>query len=187
MGDFFNELESEHIDFIRKQHMFFVATSALAGRINVSPNGVESLVCIDNKTVAYLDRAGRGNETAAHVLADGRLTIMLCSFDEQPLILRCYGKGRVIHRDDVEWHEFVSYFKPTRWARQIIVLNIESVQTSCGYGVPVFEFKHERDIYKKQEDELSSADLEKKRNKIVSKYNLTSIDGLPTGIKAELQ
>lgn len=185
MGDFFSELNSEHIEFIRKQHLFFVATSASSGRINISPKGVESLECFDNNTIAYLDRTGRGNETAAHLLSDGRLTIMLCSFDEQPLVLRCYGQGRVIFRDDVEWAGFVSYFKPTGWARQIIVLNIESVQTSCGYGVPLFEFKSERDVYKKQEDELSKVDLEKKRNKIELKYNLTSIDGLPTGLKTE--
>ncbi len=185
MGDFFNELNSGHIEFIKKQHIFFTATSAQSGRINVSPKGVESLACVDNNTIAYLDRTGRGNETAAHILADGRLTIMLCSFDEKPLILRCYGQGRVLHRDEDEWKKYAPYFEPTGWARQIIALNIESVQTSCGYGVPLFEFKQERDVYKKQEDSLSKTDLEKKRKKLEIKYNLTSIDGLPTGLETE--
>ncbi len=132
--------------------------------------------CIDHQTVAYLDLTGSGNETAAHLRENGRMTIMFCSFSEKPLILRLYGKGRVIRATDEEWRSLSSLFDCLPGKRQIIVLNIESVQTSCGYGVPLYEFKQERNTL------LEWA--QKKGEQGIKEYwqakNLNSIDGLPT-------
>lgn len=176
MAKFYSELNSSLQDFIQEQKLFFTATAPLQGRINLSPKGIDTLRCIDHQTVAYLDLTGSGNETAAHLRENGRMTIMFCSFSEKPLILRLYGKGRVIRAKDEEWQSLSSLFDSLPGKRQIIVLNIESVQTSCGYGVPLYEFKQERNTL------LEWA--QKKGEQGIKEYwqakNLNSIDGLPT-------
>lgn len=176
MAKFYTELNETLRKFIAEQKMFFTATAPARGRINVSPKGIDTFRCLDNKTVAYLDLTGSGNETAAHVTENGRLTLMFCSFAEKPLILRLYGRGRVIRPGHREWENFHVYFDPRPGERQIIVLDIESVQTSCGFGVPIYEFKEERQTLLK--------DAERKGEQGVIEYqrrmNQKSIDGLPT-------
>ena len=176
MAKFYSELNSSLRDFIQEQKLFFTATAPLQGRINLSPKGIDTFRCIDDQTVAYLDLTGSGNETAAHLKENGRMTIMFCSFSEKPLILRLYGKGRVIRSKDEEWESFYSLFDSLPGERQIIVLDIESVQTSCGYGVPLYEFKQERNTLIEW--------AQKKGEQGIKEYwqakNLTSIDGLPT-------
>ncbi len=176
MAKFYSELNSSLQDFIQEQKLFFTATAPLQGRINLSPKGIDTLRCIDHQTVAYLDLTGSGNETAAHLRENGRMTIMFCSFSEKPLILRLYGKGRVIRAKDEEWQSLSSLFDSLPGKRQIIVLDIESVQTSCGYGVPLYEFKQERNTLIEW--------AEKKGEQGIKEYwqakNLNSIDGLPT-------
>ncbi len=137
---------------------------------------MDTLRCLDDRTVAYLDLTGSGNETAAHLAQDGRLTIMFCSFSESPLILRLYGRGRVVREGDAEWDALRARFPTYPGERQIIVLEIESGQTSCGFAVPVYELKGERQMLvewtlKKGEDGIR----EYRRQK-----NRVSIDGLPT-------
>ncbi len=181
MGKFYTELNRDIKGFIAEQRIFFVATAPEKGRINLSPKGMDTFRCIDNKRVAYLDLTGSGNETAAHLFEDGRMTIMFCSFSERPLILRLYGRGRIVRQQDREWQEFYRLFSPLPGMRQIIILEIESVQTSCGYGVPVYEFKKERDTL------LNWA--ERKGEQGIREYwrkeNQTSIDGLPTNLLGE--
>ncbi len=144
MAKFYPSLSPELSAFIRAQHIFFTASAAPNGRINLSPKGLQSLRVIDAKQVAYLDLTGSGAETAAHIKADGRLTLMFCSFEGAPLILRLYGKGRLVRPQDAQWESLHGLFPPLPGARQIVILDIESVQTSCGFGVPIYEYQDER-------------------------------------------
>ncbi len=158
MGRFYRELSSEHIEFIRAQRMFFVATapSGEAGRINLSPKGYESLRVIDPRTVAYVDYPGSGNETANHLRENGRLTFMWCSFEAKPLILRTYGPGRAVEKTSSEFGQLMArHFAqiPLRTTRQLIVQSIEAVQTSCGAGVPMYQYLGERENLRKWADE----------------------------------
>ncbi len=178
MSKFYKQLNSVLREFIQEQHVFFVATAPKSGRINLSPKGADTFRILDDDRVAYVDTTGSGNETAAHLLDDGRLTLMFCSFGENPLILRLYGRGQMLHSGDVVWPGLLQRFPTFPGIRQILVMHIESVQTSCGYSVPRFEYKGERDTYerwaeKKGADGLAAYQSEKNR---------TSIDGLPTGL-----
>lgn len=181
MAKFYPQLTRELQTFIQEQKIFFTATAPIAGRINLSPKGIDTFRCIDLATVAYLDLTGSGNETAAHLLDNGRMTIMFCSFDQQPLILRLYGLGKVILPRDEQWQTLHSLFPSLPGERQIIRLDIESVQTSCGYAVPLYEFKQERQTL---------IDWAKRKGmEGIKKYwqekNQQSIDGLPTKLLSE--
>jgi hypothetical protein len=178
MAKFYSELNDSLRKFIEEQKIFFTATAPTEGRINLSPKGMDTFRCIDTRTVAYLDLTGSGNETAAHLNENERMTIMFCSFSEQPLILRLYGHGKVILPRNQEWDNLYGSFDSLPGERQIIVLKINSVQTSCGYAVPIYELKSEREklvqwANKKGEDGI----IEYWRSK-----NQKSIDGLPTKI-----
>src|SRR4051812_24129024 len=144
MACFYDKLTPDLRDFIRRQHLFFTASAAADGRVNLSPKGMDTFRILADDAVAYLDLTGSGNETAAHTLRDGRLTVMFCSFDAKPLILRLYGKGRVVRARDAEWADLIGQFTELPGQRQIIVMRVESVQTSCGFGVPRYELREER-------------------------------------------
>jgi len=176
MAKFYSDLDASLQNFIKEQKIFFTATAPQKGRINLSPKGIDSFRCIDNKTVAYLDLTGSGNETSAHLNEDSRMTIMFCSFSDNPLILRLYGQGKLIRPRDKEWQTFYSLFKPLPGERQIIVLEVDSAQTSCGFGVPVYEFKEER----KTLIEWANKKGEQGIYEYWEAKNLKSIDGLPT-------
>jgi len=181
MAKFYSALNDSLRDFIADQKMFFTATAPTQGRINLSPKGMDTFRCLDNNTVAYLDVTGSGNETAAHLLENGRMTIMFCSFTEKPLILRLYGRGRTVRTRDNDWADLYSLFEPLPGARQIMLLAIDSVQTSCGFGVPVYEFKQERDTLARQAEHKGEAEIAAYQQK----HNQISIDGLPTGLLAD--
>jgi hypothetical protein len=176
VAKFYPELNGTLQKFITRQPMFFVATAPADGRINLSPKGMDTFRCLGPKTVAYLDLVGSGNETAAHITENGRLTMMFCSFDEKPLIVRLSGLSRIIHQRDAAWAEFYPHFEPYPNARQIIVLDITLVQTSCGFGVPVCEFKRRRTNMAEWAEQRGEAGLIKYQRQ----YNQKSIDGLPT-------
>ena len=175
MYGFFDRMLEKHQTFIVQQKMFFVATApAIDGRVNVSPKGLDSFRILDMNTVAYLDLTGSGNETAAHLAESGRITFMFCSFDKQPLILRLYGRGESITRTNSRWGEFIQHFELIPGARQIIVAAVSSVQTSCGFGVPLFSFESARSTLHDYTAKKSQEALEEYwRDK-----NSTSIDGL---------
>jgi hypothetical protein len=178
MAQFHEKLSDALIDFIRQQPVFFVATAPKEGRISCSPKGLDTLRVLNDHTVAYLDLTGSGAETAAHVLNDGRLTIMFCSFGERPLILRLYGRGEIVRPGDPAWADLIPHFEQFLSQRQIIVLHVESLQTSCGFGVPRMGTLEERPdlndwARKKGPDGLSE---------YRAKKNAVSIDGLPTGL-----
>ncbi len=174
-------LNANHRDFIARQHMFFTASAAAGTRINLSPRSIDMFRVIADNTVLYLDRTGSGNETAAHLKADGRLTIMMCATDGPPLILRLYGQGRAIQHGSDEYAALLAaHFDDTEplGARQMIVLDIELVKTSCGYGVPLHDYKGERETMDKWEASKGAEGLETYRRQ----KNLESMDGLPTGL-----
>jgi hypothetical protein len=178
MAKFYSELTPELQQFIQAQKIFFTATAAHQGRINLSPKGIDTFRCLDAQTVAYLDLTGSGNETAAHLHENARMTIMFCSFSEQPLILRLYGQGRSILPRHPEWQEFYPRFDSVPGERQIIVLNIDSAQTSCGFGVPIYELKEERQTLLKWADGKGKEGI----YEYWQAKNQRSIDGLPTKI-----
>lgn len=178
MGRIYTELSQEHIDFIECQHLFFTGSAPGEGRINISPKGMDTLRVLDAHTVGYLDLTGFGAETAAHVREDGRLTFMFCSFEGRPLILRLYGRGELRRPSDDGWEALSRRFPDHPGGRQVVLLHVESVQTSCGFGVPLMDYRGEREEYgrweaKKGEEGL----LQYQRDK-----NRESIDGLPTGL-----
>lgn len=176
MAKFYPELSDAIQQFIEKQHLFFTATAPIAGRINLSPKGINSFRVLDYQTVAYLDLTGSGNETSAHLLENGRMTIMFCSFEEKPVVLRLYGTGFVIRPCDEKWDALYPLFEPVLGTRQIVLLQIESVSTSCGNGVPLYEFLGDRETLINWAEKKGKQGLEK----YWKDKNQISIDGLPT-------
>ncbi len=181
MGKQYGTLTDKHIEFITAQKMFFVGTAAETGRVNVSPKGMDSLRVINNKQVLWLNVTGSGNETSAHVQQNNRMTVMFCAFGGPPVILRLYGSAKVIHQNDAEWANLFALFAPLPGTRQIFDLSIEMVQTSCGMGVPNYEYSCDRELLndwarKRGEEELQQYWLDK---------NQLSIDAMPTHIAAK--
>jgi hypothetical protein len=170
--------------FIGRQHMFFVATAPLSedGHVNLSPKGLDCFRVLGPQQVGYMDLIGSGNETAAHVLENGRITFMFCAFEGAPNILRLYGTGRVVLPEADEWPALAQVFSVFPSTRQIIVAEIERVQTSCGFGVPEYDYVGERDMHFKWASKKSAAELAEYQEK----YNDRSIDGLPTPLGAGL-
>jgi hypothetical protein len=181
LGKQFNSIEAGHREFIERQRIFFTASAAATGRVNVSPKDGAALRVLDANRVVYLDVTGSGNETAAHMRADGRLTLMFCAFEGTPLILRLYGKGRTFAHGSVAYRELLASafgHEERPGSRQIVVLDVELVQSSCGFGVPLFEFAGERPTLTRWAEAKGEDGLvEYWRQK-----NAFSIDGLPTGI-----
>ena len=179
MADQFASLTQDHIDFISRQHLFFVGTAGAEGRINVSPKGLDTLRVLDPSRVVWLNLTGSGNETAAHVLENGRMTLMFCSFDRQPLILRVYGRAAAVHpRDEAKFGHYSALFGKQPGARQFFELEVDSVQTSCGFGVPQYEMDAERPTLAKWAENKGEAGI----RQYWSDKNRSSIDGKPTGI-----
>lgn len=174
------KLSESFIDFIKAQKVFFVATAAADGRVNTSPKGLDSLRVLSNQRIVWLNLSGSGSETAAHVQELNRMTLMFCAFEGQALILRVYGKAKVIYPRDPEWTELADLFPEMAGSRQIFDLEIESVQASCGSGVPFYEFKGQRG-----ESELVPFFEEMGEDGVQNywkKKNQVSIDGKPTFI-----
>ena len=181
MAKFFSTLNPEITEFIQQQLVFFTATAPENGRLNLSPKGMDTFRIVDSTTVAYLDLTGSGNETAAHLAENGRITFMFCSFSAKPLILRLYGMGEVVRPNNPKWPTLKPLFPELPGTRQIIVATIDSLQTSCGFAVPMFESQQERALLtdwaqKKGPDGIELYWREK---------NLSSIDGHPTHLLDE--
>lgn len=181
MAKFIEQLSPELMAFIGRQKMFFVATAPQAGRVNISPKGLDSLRVLGPKTAAYLDLTGSGAETAAHIRENGRLTLMFCAFEGEPLILRLYGQGEVVRPELPAWADLKPTFPDILGARQIVLLHIDSVQTSCGFAVPLFDYAGERAQLVDWAEKKGEAGLREYRQR----KNRLSIDGLPTGLGSE--
>ena len=174
VSEFFDRLHDDHVAFIERQPMFFVATGAAGARINLSPKGMDSFRVLATDTVAYLDVGGSGNETQAHLAADGRITVMFCAFDNPALILRLYGQGRAVLPQDDGFGALATRFACLPGARQVFVVAVDAVQTSCGWGVPRMTLDHQRTTlsrYHQQQD--TDAYLARMAGRT------RSIDGLP--------
>ena len=178
MADFTDHLTEDHIAFIAKQPVFFTATAAADGRINLSPKGYDAFRTLGPNRVAWLDLGGSGNETHAHLAADGRITLMFCAFDNPALILRIYGRGRPVLPEDEGFAELAALFPRLPGVRQVFDIAVESVQTSCGWGVPHMSLERERPTlvkYHAQQDPAARLAKISGRTK--------SIDGLPVRVQ----
>lgn len=178
MAKQFSKITDSLKEFIEQQKIFFVGTADADGRVNVSPKGADSFRVVGGNRVVWLNLTGSGNETAAHIAANNRMTIMFCSFDEKPVILRLYGSGRVIHPKDPGWSELAILFPENIGARQIFDIAIDFVQTSCGFQVPFYEYKGERDLLDKWAENKGRDGIEE----YWQEKNKVSLDGKPTGI-----
>jgi hypothetical protein len=175
MADFFDQLAPDHIAMLAAAPVFFVATAAADARINLSPKGLdETLRVLSPTRVAYLDLGGSGNETNAHLLSDGRITLMVCNFAQPALILRIYGTGRPVLPMDAEWDSLAAHFALLPGTRQIFDIAVESVQTSCGWGVPLMDYEKDRQTLVKYHAQANRAEWAAKFS-----TRIASIDGLP--------
>ena len=179
----YDKLDDRIVGFIEKQKMFFVATAPLSaeGHVNLSPKGYDAFKVIDETTVAWLDLGGSGIETQAHVQENGRITIMFCAFEGPANILRLYGQGDVINPHHAEFEDLLALFPNFDRARGIFRVKLSRIQDSCGWGVPFYEFKGERDQLTRYIDNKSKEEF------LNSRYekNAESIDGLPGLVKDE--
>ena len=181
MGKQYPGLNPQLIDFIKEQNIFFTASAADDSRVNVSPRSTNQFRVIGDNAVLYLDMTGSGNETAAHINAGGRMTIMFAAFEGRPKILRLYGKGSVIRHGSAEFASLAEQWFANQLphgARQIMRLDFDLVQSSCGFGVPLFDFQGERENLQRWADAKTDDEIKEYwRNR-----NIESLDGLPTGI-----
>ena len=185
MGKVYDTIQPSHKEFIDRQKMFFVSTAPLSakGHVNLSPKGLDSFRVLSPYRVAYMDLVGSGNETSAHILENGRITFMFCSFEGPPNILRLYGTGFTVIPADPIWNEYADKFSSQISPRQIIVADIHRVQTSCGFGVPLYQFAGERNHLSNFAEAKGVEGLKA----YMLQKNLSSLDGLPTALaKQEL-
>ncbi|MBT8286707.1 MAG: pyridoxamine 5'-phosphate oxidase family protein [Flavobacteriaceae bacterium] len=182
MGKRNTAIDNKQRDFIEQQKMFFVGTAAETGRVNLSPKGMDTLRVLGSNRVVWLNLTGSGNETAAHVLQNQRMTLMFCAFEGNPLILRLYGRAKVYHRRDKEYEELNHLFPNIPGSRQIFDLEVEMVQNSCGFGVPLYDFAGQRTLL---EDWAKNKGAEGLKDYWKQK-NTTSLDNFETKIIDEL-
>lgn len=184
MAKRFPALLASHRAFVAAQRIFFTASAAPTGRVNVSPRPTDAFRVIDDRTVCYRDLTGSGSETSAHLRVSNRLTIMFCAFEGPPTILRIYGeaeshaRGTSAYRSLLE-RAFESAEPPG--SRQIVLLRVDLVQTSCGFGVPLFDYVGERDTLARWAETKGESELETYRRE----KNAVSLDGFPTGLVGE--
>ena len=178
MAKKFDHITSELKEFIKNQKIFFVGTAADEGRVNISPKGIDSFRVFGDNKIIWLNLTGSGNETAAHLLKNNRMTILFCAFEEKPLILRLYGEAKVYHKRDHEFDKLVNLFPKTAGSRQIIEMDDDMVQTSCGFAVPFMDFKEERTTLNIWAEKQGKDKIEK----YWSDKNTQSIDGFETNI-----
>lgn len=183
MAQFFDAISDRHRAFIEAQKMFFVATAPLAaeGHVNVSPKGMDTFRVLGPNRVGYLDVTGSGNETAAHLRENGRVTVMFCAVEGAPLILRLFGIGRVITRADADWADALARFPRREAPRQVMEIDVTLVQTACGFGVPLFDYVGDRDALDKWAAKKGEAGI----RAYWKDKNLTSLDGLPSGLPVD--
>jgi len=178
MAEFFDSIQQAHRDFIDAQPMFFTATACDTGRINLSPKGMDCFRVLSPGLCGYGDLTGSGNETAAHIRRDGRLTFMFNSFSRNALILRLYGQGEVVEKATERFDEIAPHFDVSvPGFRQIILMHVQSVQTSCSYAVPQMTLEAERQTLVKFAENLGEEKLAEYRRT----GNMQTIDGFDTG------
>lgn len=178
MGKRMDHIREDHQQFIENQKIFFVATAKADGRINLSPKGNDSFRVLGPNRVMFLNLTGSGNETAAHLQEDDRITVMFCAFDGKPLILRLYGKARAYHEYDEGWPEYIDLFPAMTGARQLIDIEVDLVQTSCGMSIPYMDYVEDRELLTDWADKRGRDGI----RDYWQEKNTVSLDGEPTGI-----
>ncbi|UII80463.1 pyridoxamine 5'-phosphate oxidase family protein [Flagellimonas sp. CMM7] len=178
MGRQLDKLTPALIDFIKNQKLFFVATAMEEGSINLSPKGLDSLRVLDENRVVWLDLTGSGNETSTHLMNKNRITIMFCAFDGDPIILRLYGTAQAYRNNTEFWKQNIDLFPKMEGGRQLVDVKIDLIQVSCGMGVPIMEYKHQRQSLVNWAENQGNEGLKK----YWKKKNSTSLDGYPTDI-----
>lgn len=177
MGKLFDSIDDGIETFLRSQKLFFVATapSGGEGHLNLSPKGLDTLRVLGPRTLAYLDYAGSGAETLAHLRDDGRIVLMFCAFEGAPKIVRFHGRGQGLEPQDAEYAELRARFPAQPPARAIIRVEVTRISDSCGFGVPLFEYRGERTqlpAWAEKKGEAALLDYQRQKNAV-------SIDGLP--------
>lgn len=177
MGKVYDEIDGQLADFLKRQHVFFVGTAAasLDGHLNVSPKGLDTFRILGPRSVAYLDLTASGIETVAHLRQNGRITLMFCAFEGRPLIVRLHGRGRVVEPDDGEWEGLAARFPDYPGTRAVVVVDVERIADSCGFAVPLYEYKGQRPQLIDYAHNKGPEGLEEYR----ALKNRTSIDGIP--------
>lgn len=178
MGKQLDAITEELRDFISAQKIFFVGTAADEGRVNVSPKGTDSFRVIGPNKVVWLNLTGSGNETAAHLLLNPRMTVMFCAFEGKPLILRLYGQAKIFHKRDLGFEDYIGLFPPNTGSRQVIEMEVDLVQTSCGFAVPFMDFREERETLNAWSSKQGRQGIEE----YWERKNTQSIDGFETKI-----
>lgn len=178
MGKKIDFITPELKKFIENQKIFFVGTAANDGSVNISPKGTDSFRVINQNKIVWLNLTGSGNETAAHLIKNSRMTILFCAFEGKPMILRLYGNAKIYHKRDSEFHEYLELFTENVGSRQIIEMNIDLVQTSCGFAVPFMDFKEERTSLNSWAEKQGKDNIEE----YWATKNTKSIDGFETKI-----
>ncbi len=181
MGKRFDQISQEQSEFISNQKIFFVGTAADEGRVNISPKGMDTFRVLSQNKVVWLNLTGSGNETAAHLLKNNRMTIMFCAFEGKPMILRLYGNANIYHKRDEGYHKYIYLFPEIPGARQIIEMDVDLVQTSCGYAVPFMDFNVERTQLKSWAEKQG----EERLKEYHKQKNARSIDNFDTGMIQE--
>lgn len=178
MGKVYECLSERMVRTIEEQHLFFVATAPLQsdGHVNVSPKGLDSLRVLDERRIVYADLVGSTNETGAHLSENGRITLMFCTFVGRPEIIRVYGQGSVERTSlTAPSPAALELFPDLTGIRQLVRIEIDSVRTSCGFGVPLYDYLGERDSLPKWTAQLGPDGLED-----YDRVHATwSADGLP--------
>ncbi|MBL0123734.1 MAG: pyridoxamine 5'-phosphate oxidase family protein [Betaproteobacteria bacterium] len=176
MGKTYTEIDAELAAWIRRQKMFFVATAPLKGElINCSPKGLDTLQILGSRELAYVDIGGSGIETVAHIKENGRIVLMMCAFEGPPKIYRFYGRGTVVAAHENQFLELLQHFPEPPVCRAIVRIAITRIQDACGFGVPLYDFKKQRDTLPRYVAAKTSNEL----NASIAKYSAASIEGLP--------
>ncbi len=181
MGKRLDAITPELKAFIADQKIFFVGTAAEEGRVNVSPKGTDAFRVLGENKIIWLNLTGSGNETAAHLLKNDRMTVMFCAFEGKPMILRLYGTAKIYHKRDSQFQEYIGQFPENTGSRQVIEMQVDLVQTSCGFAVPFMDFKEERTILNDWSTKQGTEGIED----YWKNRNTESIDGFETGILSE--
>jgi len=189
----YGQIDDQWREWIGRQSMFFVGTAPLDadGHVNVSPKGpIGSLQVIDEQTVAYLDIVGSGAETIAHLRENGRIVVMLCAFQGPPRILRLHGRGEVVVPEDPRFDELNSRFdfagpSVDEARRSVILVHVERIADSCGYGVPLLAYEGERPHSDKSSEKALRVHGPETFRDYERKNNTESIDGLPALVERQ--
>jgi len=178
MAKQYDHINDDHSGFIAAQHIFFVGSAGHESRVNISPKGMDSLRILGPNRIIWRNLTGSGNETAGHLAQINRMTLMWCGFETRPMILRCYGSARTLHPRDADFAPLNAEFAASDGARQIYDVQVDLVQTSCGYAVPFFDYAGERDVLETWTENKGTDGIET----YWRERNQHTIDGIPTQI-----